>query len=41
MIIHVPHEVKYQRALVKRTSQIMQNGQDVNIQMRSGTRCSR
>ena len=32
----VPHKVKYQRA-VKRTSQIMKNGQDVDIQMRSGT----
>ena len=30
--IQVPHEVKYQRAKAKRTSQIMQNGQDVNIQ---------
>ena len=33
----IPHEVKNQRALAKRTSQIMKNGQDVNIQMRSGT----
>ena len=33
----VPHEVKNQRALAKRTSQIMINGEDVNIQMRSGT----
>ena len=40
-IINVPHEVKYQRAIAKRTSQMMLNGQDVNIQMRSGTRCSR
>ena len=39
--ICVPHEVKNQRAFVKRTSEIMLNGQDVNIQMRSGTRCSR
>ena len=29
----VPHEVKNQRASAKRTSQIMQIGQDVNIQM--------
>ena len=35
------HEVKNQRALAKRTSQIMINGQDVKIQMGSGTRCSR
>ena len=33
----VPHEVKNQRALAKRTSQIMINGEDVNIQMRCGT----
>ena len=33
------YEVKNQRALAKRTSQIMKNGQYVNIQMRSGTRC--
>ena len=26
------HEVKYQRVLAKRTSQIMKNGQDVIIQ---------
>ena len=39
--INVPHEVKYQRAIAKRTSQMMENGQDINIQMRSGTRCSR
>ena len=38
--IQVPHEVKYQRE-VKRTSQILKNGQNVNIQMRSGTGCSR
>ena len=38
--IEVPHEVKNQRALTERTSQIMINGQDVNIRMRSGTRCS-
>ena len=38
---YVPHEVKYQRALAKRTPQPMQNGQDVNIQTRSGTRCPR
>ena len=41
MNIQVPHEVKNQRALAKRTYQIMKSGQDVNIQMRSGTRCSR
>ena len=35
----VPHEVKNQRAVAKRTSQIMENEQAVNIQMRSGTRC--
>ena len=29
----VPHEVKNQRAIAKRTSQIMQIGQDVIIQM--------
>ena len=34
-ISQVPHEVKNQRA--KTTSQIMKNGQDLNIQMRSGT----
>ena len=40
--IYVPHEVKYQGALLaKRTSQLLQNGQDVNIQMRSGTMCFR
>ena len=41
--IYVPHEleVKYQCALDKMTSQSMKNGQDVNIQMRSSTRCSR
>ena len=33
---YVPHEVKNLRASAKRTSEIMQNGQDVNIQMRSG-----
>ena len=27
--------------IAKRTSQTMKHGQDVNIQMRSGTRCSR
>ena len=32
--MYVPHEVKNQRALAKRTSQIMKNGQDVNIQMK-------
>ena len=45
----VPHEVKNQRAIAKRTSQIMKNGQDVIIQMEgciiskmgSGTRCFR
>ena len=41
MNILVPHEVKNQRALAKRTSQIMINGQDVNIRKRSGTRCFR
>ena len=30
--MHVPHEVKNQRALVKRTFQIMKYGQDVAIQ---------
>ena len=43
------HEVKYQRAIAKRTSQIMKYGQNVIIQkercnlskMGSGTRCSR
>ena len=30
--------IKNQRALAKMTSQIMLNGLDVNIQMRSGTR---
>ena len=35
--IYVPHEVKNQRALAKRTSQILKNEQDVNTQMRSGT----
>ena len=39
--MQVPHEVKNHHALAKRTSQIMQNGQDVTIQMRSGSRCSR
>ena len=39
--ICVPLEVKNQRALAKMTSQIMYNGQNVNIQVRSGTRCSR
>ena len=47
--MYVPHEVKNQRALVKRTSQIMKYGQDVaikmgqmqNIQLGRGTRCSR
>ena len=39
--VHVPHEVKNLRASAKRTSQIMKNEQDVNIQMRSGTTCSR
>ena len=32
--------VQNQRALVKRTSQIKKDGQDVIIQMVSGTRCS-
>ena len=47
--MYVPHEVKNQRALVKKTSRIMKYGQDVaiqkghmlNIQFGSGTRCSR
>ena len=47
--IQVPHEVKNQRAIAKRTSQIMkygqnviiQNGQIKNIQMGSGFRRSR
>ena len=39
--IYVSHEVKYHRAIAKRTSHMMLNGQDVNIIMRSGTRCSR
>ena len=30
--VYVPHEVKTQRALVKRSSQIMKYGQDVAIQ---------
>ena len=30
--IQVPHEVKYQRAIAKRTSPIMKYGQDVIIQ---------
>ena len=30
--MYVPHEVKIQRALVKRTSRIMKYGQDVTIQ---------
>ena len=36
-IIHVPpaHEVKNQRVIVKRTSQIMKYGQDVIIQIRA------
>ena len=37
LYISVPHEVKNQRALVKRTSQIMKNGQDITIQIGSGT----
>ena len=37
MNIEVPHEVNNQRALAKRTSQIMKIGQDVTIQMKSGT----
>ena len=37
----VLHEVKNQHVLVKRTSKIMNNGQDVIIQMGSGTRCFR
>ena len=32
--MNVPHEVKNQRALSKRTSQIMKYGQDVAIQER-------
>ena len=47
--LKVPHEVKNQRAIAKRTSQMMQIGQDVIIQMErciiskmgNGTRCSR
>ena len=31
--MYFPHEVTNQRALGNRTSQIMQNGQDVNIQI--------
>ena len=31
----IPHEVENQPALVKRTSQIMKNGQDAIIQMGS------
>ena len=30
--IYVPHEVKNQRALAKRTPQIIENRQDVNVQ---------
>ena len=30
--MYVPHEVKNQRALAKRTSQIMKYGQDVIVQ---------
>ena len=42
MNIYVTHEVNNQSALIaKRTSQILKNGQDINIQMKSGTRCSR
>ena len=35
--MHVPraHEVKTQRAIVKKTSQIMKYGQDVIIQIRT------
>ena len=33
--MYVPHEVQNQRALAKRTSQIIKNRQDVNIQMSS------
>ena len=35
--IHVPraHEVKNQRVIAKRTSQIMKHGQDVTIQKRT------
>ena len=36
----VPHEVKYQSVIAKRTFKIMKNGQDVNIQIGSGTRDS-
>ena len=32
MNIYVPNEVKYQRAIAKRTSQVMKYGQDVIIQ---------
>ena len=39
--MYVPHQVKNQRSIAKRTSQLMKNGQDVNIRLRSGTRCSR
>ena len=35
MNVYVPHEVKNQRALAKRTSQIMKNGQYLNIRIRS------
>ena len=33
--------LKNQHALAKRNSQLRKNGQDVNIQIRSGARCSR
>ena len=39
--IQVPHDVKNQHALaLKRTSQIMINGQHVIISIGNGTRCS-
>ena len=38
MNIQDPREVKTQRLLAKMTSQIMRNGQDVIIQMESGTK---
>ena len=41
MNIYVHPEVKNQRTLAKRTSQMMKNGRVVNTQMRSGTKCSR
>ena len=35
----VPREVKNQRALAKRTSKILKNGEDAIFQMGSGTTC--